>query len=48
MGSWHTGTHLAVGCGAPVLAANHGTVELDPGQAWAGRWLVRVTRARVG
>ena len=42
-GSWHTGTDLSVACGTPVLAATAGSVEVDTDQAWAGRWLVRVT-----
>jgi murein DD-endopeptidase MepM/ murein hydrolase activator NlpD len=42
-GSWHTGTDLSVACGTPVLAATSGTVEVDTGQPWAGRWLVRVS-----
>ncbi|MGH4000710.1 MAG: peptidoglycan DD-metalloendopeptidase family protein, partial [Pseudonocardiaceae bacterium] len=45
--SWankHTGNDYSVGCGAPVLAATAGTVELDPSQAsWAGPNFVRIS-----
>jgi murein DD-endopeptidase MepM/ murein hydrolase activator NlpD len=40
--TWHTGTDFAVPCGTPVLAATEGTVEVESGESWAGRWLVKV------
>ena len=40
--SWHTGTDFSVPCGTPVLAATTGTIEVDPAESWAGRWLVKV------
>jgi len=39
--SWHTGTDFSVPCGTPVLAVTAGTIEIDTGQTWAGRWLVK-------
>lgn len=44
--SWHTGTDFSLPCGTPVLAAHAGSVEIDSGQSWAGRWLVKVTKGR--
>ncbi|MFE6508087.1 endonuclease/exonuclease/phosphatase family protein [Nocardioides sp. NPDC057764] len=45
--SWankHTGNDYSVGCGAPVLAATAGTVELDSSQtSWAGPNFVRIS-----
>jgi murein DD-endopeptidase MepM/ murein hydrolase activator NlpD len=40
--TWHTGTDFAVPCGTPVVAATSGTVAIEGGEAWAGRWLVKV------
>ncbi len=42
-GAWHTGTDLSVACGTPVLAANAGKVIISTDQAWAGRWLVKIS-----
>lgn len=39
----HTGTDFSAACGTPVLAATSGTVVIDTGQSWAGRWLVQVS-----
>lgn len=44
--SWHTGTDFSLPCGTTVVAAHAGTVEIDSGQGWAGRWLVKVTKGR--
>lgn len=41
--STHTGTDLAAPCGTPVLAANGGTVNVETGVQWSGRWLVTVS-----
>lgn len=44
--SWHTGTDFSLPCGTTVVAAHAGIVEIDSGQGWAGRWLVKVTKGR--
>lgn len=41
--SWHTGTDFSLPCGTPVVTAHAGTVQIESGQGWAGRWLVKVT-----
>lgn len=41
--NWHSGTDFSVPCGTPVVAAHAGTIDIDRGQSWAGRWLVKVT-----
>lgn len=40
--SWHTGTDFSVACGTPVLASTEGTVEIQAGPDWYGRWLVKI------
>ncbi len=44
--SWHTGTDFSLPCGTTVVAAHAGTVDIDSGQGWAGRSLVKVTKGR--
>jgi murein DD-endopeptidase MepM/ murein hydrolase activator NlpD len=39
---WHTGTDFSIPCGTQVFAATSGTIRIDTGQPWAGRWLVKV------
>jgi murein DD-endopeptidase MepM/ murein hydrolase activator NlpD/endonuclease/exonuclease/phosphatase family metal-dependent hydrolase len=40
--SWHTGTDFSVPCGTPVLASTSGTLEIQAGPDWYGRWLVKI------
>lgn len=44
--SWHTGTDFSLPCGTAVVAVHAGTVQIELGQGWAGRWLVKVTKGR--
>lgn len=41
--SRHTGTDFSTPCGTSVLASTGGTVIVETDQAWAGRWLVKVS-----
>jgi murein DD-endopeptidase MepM/ murein hydrolase activator NlpD len=50
-GHWahtHTGTDLSAACGTPVRAAHAGTAVVETDQAWAGKWLVKISTGEGG
>lgn len=40
---WYHGEEVYPICGTPVRAAHAGTAVIETDQAWAGKWLVKVS-----